>query len=277
MLRGEPALGLDQLVDPLLDGARADHPVHLHHPRLADPVRAVGCLILDRRVPPAVEVEDVAGVGQVEAQAARPQRHHQHARLAAVQPGSRSTTRSRSAIGVEPSRYSRSISSVAGQVVGQHPAHHRVLREHQRAVALVDGLRQHLGPAGRACPSGRPSRPGGRAPAPGGCRPASAASAAPARARGARSRPRRGPRPAWRRSWPGRARPARPSACSTRSTPAAAAGRAAPSGSLLWRRRMNGCGDPAQALGGVARRRAARSASRSARRKRRCGCRAGRG
>ena len=61
----------------------AHHPVHLHDPRLADPVGAVGRLILDRRIPPAVEVEDVAGVGQVEPEAAGAQRHDQDPRLAA--------------------------------------------------------------------------------------------------------------------------------------------------------------------------------------------------
>ena len=39
----------------------AEELVHLHVPRLADAEGAVGGLVLHRRVPPAVEVEDVVG------------------------------------------------------------------------------------------------------------------------------------------------------------------------------------------------------------------------
>src|SRR5690606_41499011 len=50
-----------QLRDALLDGALGDDPVHLHRLGLADPVGAVGGLLLDGGVPPAVDVDDVVG------------------------------------------------------------------------------------------------------------------------------------------------------------------------------------------------------------------------
>ena len=54
----------------LLDRAAGDQPVHLDRLGLADPVGAVGGLLLDGRVPPAVDVDDVVGAGQVEPGAA---------------------------------------------------------------------------------------------------------------------------------------------------------------------------------------------------------------
>ena len=57
--RRPPCLRLDHLVDLLLQRAGADELVDLHVARLADAEGAVGRLVLDRRVPPAVEVEDV--------------------------------------------------------------------------------------------------------------------------------------------------------------------------------------------------------------------------
>ena len=67
---GQRPLAGEQLGDPLLDRALGDQPVHLHRLGLADPVGAVGGLLLDGGVPPAVEVDDVVGAGQVEAGAA---------------------------------------------------------------------------------------------------------------------------------------------------------------------------------------------------------------
>ena len=64
------ALAAEQLGDPLLDGAGGDHPVHLDRPGLPDPVGPVAGLVLDGGVPPAVEVDDVVGAGEVEAGAA---------------------------------------------------------------------------------------------------------------------------------------------------------------------------------------------------------------
>src|SRR5680860_352791 len=74
----EAALVLKQLPDPVLDGALGDEPVDLDCPHLADPVGAVGGLVLDSGVPPAVEVDDVVGTREVEAGAARLEREQEH-------------------------------------------------------------------------------------------------------------------------------------------------------------------------------------------------------
>ena len=48
--------------------------MHLHVTRLADAKRPVRGLVFDRRIPPAVEVKDVVGAGQVQARSARLER-----------------------------------------------------------------------------------------------------------------------------------------------------------------------------------------------------------
>ena len=68
---GERALRRLQLEDLLLDRVPRDEPRRDHAPRLADAVRAVDRLRLDRRIPPRIEQEDVVGRGEVEAMAAR--------------------------------------------------------------------------------------------------------------------------------------------------------------------------------------------------------------
>ena len=64
----------------LLERARADELVHLDVAGLADAKGAVGGLVLDRRVPPAVEVEDVVGGGKVQSRAARLEREDEDRR-----------------------------------------------------------------------------------------------------------------------------------------------------------------------------------------------------
>ena len=71
------ALALDHLVDALLERAGTHVLVDLHVARLADAERAVGGLVLDGRVPPAVEVEDVVRRGEVQAEAAGLEREHE--------------------------------------------------------------------------------------------------------------------------------------------------------------------------------------------------------
>ena len=60
---GERAFLLQQAAIRSSKRALGDEPVHLDGPVLADPVRAVGGLVLDRRVPPAVVVDHVASRG----------------------------------------------------------------------------------------------------------------------------------------------------------------------------------------------------------------------
>ena len=63
----EQALGFDQLVDFILDGAATDELVHEDVAELADAEGAVGRLILDGGVPPPVEVDDMRRGGEIEA------------------------------------------------------------------------------------------------------------------------------------------------------------------------------------------------------------------
>ena len=60
---GQGALGLQELGDPVFEGALADEAVDLHRSALADAVRPVAGLVLHGRVPPAVVVDDVGRPG----------------------------------------------------------------------------------------------------------------------------------------------------------------------------------------------------------------------
>ena len=80
----EVLLVLDHPVDPLLERPAADELVDLHVLRLADPEGAVRRLLLDGRVPPAVDVEDVRGAREVEARPARAEREHEERRRVVV-------------------------------------------------------------------------------------------------------------------------------------------------------------------------------------------------
>ena len=71
---------VDQGVDRLLDRAAADELVDQHVALLADAEGPVGGLVLDGRVPPAVEVDHVRGGGQVQARAAGLQRQDEERR-----------------------------------------------------------------------------------------------------------------------------------------------------------------------------------------------------
>ena len=70
-------LRFDELVDLLLDGAATDELVDQHVLRLSDAERPVGGLVLDRRVPPAIEVHHVRGGREVEPRAAGLERQHE--------------------------------------------------------------------------------------------------------------------------------------------------------------------------------------------------------
>ena len=69
---GDLLLLLDHGVDLLLQRPDADELVHLDPAGLADPEGAVGRLVLDRRVPPAIEVEHVVRGRQVQARCRPP-------------------------------------------------------------------------------------------------------------------------------------------------------------------------------------------------------------
>src|SRR5690349_20618023 len=80
---GDLLLALDHLVDLLFQGAGAQKLVHLHVAGLADAEGPVGRLVLDGRVPPAVEVEHVVGGCQVQAGPPGLERQDEHPRPAA--------------------------------------------------------------------------------------------------------------------------------------------------------------------------------------------------
>ena len=65
-LVGELLFACDEIVNTLLHRAPADELVDEHVLLLADAKGAVRCLVLDRRVPPPVEVDDMGRGGQVE-------------------------------------------------------------------------------------------------------------------------------------------------------------------------------------------------------------------
>src|SRR5450755_3663295 len=58
---GQRLLLLDHDVDALLQRADADELAHLHVASLANPECPVGGLILDRRIPPSVDMDNVVG------------------------------------------------------------------------------------------------------------------------------------------------------------------------------------------------------------------------
>src|ERR1041384_1362251 len=69
-IRRELPLGFNKLINFIFYSTAADELVHQNIFYLADAEGAVRGLVLHRRVPPAVEVHDMRGGGQVEARAA---------------------------------------------------------------------------------------------------------------------------------------------------------------------------------------------------------------
>ena len=118
--------------------------MHLHGPGLADPVGPVGRLLLDRRVPPAVDVDHVVGAGQVEAGAAGLEGEQEHRRTAGLGPGlkqrhHRLPVAHRGAAVEELVGHAR-----LGQVALEQPRHRDVLGEDERRTVFGDHRRQDL-------------------------------------------------------------------------------------------------------------------------------------
>ena len=83
---GELALLALERGDLLLDGSARDEPHHGHGLRLTHAMRAIGRLILDRRVPPRIAVNDGIGGGEGEAGAARLPRDQKERSVAVLEP-----------------------------------------------------------------------------------------------------------------------------------------------------------------------------------------------
>ena len=116
-------------------GAPGDHPVHLDRLGLADPVGAVGGLLLDGGVPPAVDVDHVVGAGEVEAGAAGLEREQEDRHARPWRPGTGATIASRSGTGVPPCRNWWGT-PVAREVLLEQPRHGDVLGEDQHRAVL---------------------------------------------------------------------------------------------------------------------------------------------
>src|SRR5581483_12230437 len=133
----------DELVQRLLERARAQQLVYLHVPPLPDAERPVGRLVLHGRVPPAVEVEHVVGARQRQPRAARLQRQQEQRRPRplALEARHHAVARRRRRPPVQEQRL-----PLEGrlQVLLQQLAHLRVLREDQRPVANSQHILQHL-------------------------------------------------------------------------------------------------------------------------------------
>ena len=152
---GQGALGVEHLGDAVLDRALGDQPVDLHGPGLADAVRAVGGLVLDGRVPPAVVVDDVVGAGEVQAGAGRLQRQQEDRDLAGLEAvdhllalGDRGAAVQELGRGRRGRRGARSSSRAMRDVLGEDQHRRRPRRGWCRAARR----------AARACRSGRRSR-----------------------------------------------------------------------------------------------------------------------
>ena len=72
-----------------LDAALEHELVDGHRSRLADAMGAIGGLLFDRRVPPRIEMDDVVGSGQVDADATGLEAEQEHLALAALKCGHR--------------------------------------------------------------------------------------------------------------------------------------------------------------------------------------------
>src|SRR5262249_35213984 len=133
-LAGQPLLVLDHPVDPLLHRAPAHQLVHEDVLLLPDAERAIGRLILDRRVPPPVEMDDVARRREVEPDAARLQRQDEerHPRVV-LEPIAQLLAPAQLRVAVEDQPRA---AEGGGEERRQRLGHLAELREHERLLLL---------------------------------------------------------------------------------------------------------------------------------------------
>ncbi len=116
--------------------------MHLHVARLPDPEGAVGGLIFHRRVPPAIKVEDVVSVGEVQPHAAGLQREDKQARpLGGLEAPHHAVAILGRRAAVQKQRLAK---QPLREVLLEQRAHLGELREDQRPVVGGQHLLQHL-------------------------------------------------------------------------------------------------------------------------------------
>ena len=158
ILAASPRFSADHRGDLLLDRAGADELADLHRLALPDPERAVGGLVLDRRVPPAVDVDHVVGRGQVQPGAAGLQRQHEQRRRRGVVGLEAGDHRVACRLGDAAVQEQHLAAEPARQVAAQHRAELGVLGEQQRPLAGRQHLVQDLvEPLELARPAGQPA------------------------------------------------------------------------------------------------------------------------
>src|SRR5690606_12305989 len=110
---------------------------------LADAIGAVGCLVFDGRIPPAIEVEHVVGRGQIEARASGLDREHENARALGLflKAADHLVPRLAWRASVEKDHLD---AETLPEMCYEPLAHLAKLREHECLVALRDRLFEHL-------------------------------------------------------------------------------------------------------------------------------------
>src|SRR6516225_10167203 len=135
---GQRFLTLLQFEHAFFDGTLRDKLVDKDRPVLADSVGAVGRLVLDRRVPPGVVVDDRVGGGQIEPGAAGLEADQKERHLAPLKARDRAGAVLRVAAQLD-----KLDAGLAKRRLDQ-VEHAGELREQQDTPAVLDQLRQHL-------------------------------------------------------------------------------------------------------------------------------------
>jgi hypothetical protein len=156
---GELAFAHEHVGDAFLEGPAGHELVDVFAVALPDPVGAVGRLVLDRRVPPAVVVQHVRGTRQVEPEPARLEAADQH--LGALGSSWNRATMRRSpphpAGEGETAVQERDLGQLQrlGEVLDEQVTHDPVLGEDERTRTGGDHFGQHLRGTGELA---RPAR-----------------------------------------------------------------------------------------------------------------------
>ena len=144
---GERALVGDERIDPFFDGALAHQLVHEHRLGLPDAPRPVGGLVFDGGVPPPVVVHHSRCRGEVQARAARLQRHEQQRRGGALlELGHHAVATLTCDAAVQEGHVAAQavVAEAFAEVPLQQQAHLAELGEHERLLAGVEQVVDEL-------------------------------------------------------------------------------------------------------------------------------------